>query len=132
MFEVKISGVIREPLTSRYIMMLEPVDDTGSDVVIPVGKFEAENIHSRRCTGGNCKKSPFDILSPILNWTDSVTFEKLVIDNCDCGIFTAKLYISVGGTQRIIDCRPSDGVVLAIDRKLPVFVSKVLTCPEVD
>lgn len=130
MYEVKVTGVVKEPLTSRYIMMLESMDGTGSDVLIPVGKFEAENIHSRKCKNGSCKKSPYDILTPILNWVDTVKFNKLVIDNCDCGIFTAKLYISVNGSDRIVDCRPSDGIVLALDRSVPVFVSKVLTCPE--
>lgn len=130
MYEVKVTGVVREPLTSRYIMMLESLDDFSSDVLIPVGKFEAENINSRKCSSGNCKKSPFDILTPILNWAESVKFEKLVIDSCDCGIFTAKLYAQVDGEPRIIDCRPSDGVVLALDRAIPVYVSRVVTCSE--
>lgn len=128
MFQVNVAGVIREPLTSRYIMMLEAADENGTDLLIPVGKFEAENISSRKCSGGNCKKSPFDILTPILNWSDTIDFHKLVIDNCACGIFTAKLYLSVGGEEKVMDCRPSDGVVLALDRAIPVYVSKVLTC----
>jgi len=126
MFEVTVASVIREPLTSRYIMMLEPSGEDGVDVLIPVGKFEAENIHSRKCENGVCKKSPFDILSPILDNASTVTFDKLVIDDCDCGIFTAKLYIKVNGIEKIYDCRPSDGVVLALDRHIPVFVAK--TC----
>ncbi len=56
MYQVKVSGVIREPLTSRYIMMLDAENGTDGGIVIPVGKFEAENIHSRRCTGNDCKK----------------------------------------------------------------------------
>ncbi|PLX66117.1 MAG: hypothetical protein C0603_11925 [Denitrovibrio sp.] len=130
MYQVKVSGVIREPLTSRYIMMLDAEDSSNDSIVIPVGKFEAENIHSRKCSGGDCKKSPYDILSPILDSIDSVEFDKLVIDDCDCGIFTAKLYFSANGTAKILDCRPSDGVVLALDRSIPVYISKVLTCPE--
>jgi len=130
MYQVNISGVVREPLTSRYIMMLESRTEDGGDVLIPVGKFEAENISSRKCSNGNCKKSPYDILSPILDEVTSVTFDRLVIDDCDCGIFTAKLYYKMSGEERIMDCRPSDGVVLALDRGIPVFVSKILTCPE--
>lgn len=130
MYEVNISGVVKEPLTSRYIMMLEAKHIENEDVLIPVGKFEAENIHSRKCSNGHCKKSPYDILTPILNSVDSVKFDKLVIDNCDCGIYTAKLYAQVNGADMLIDCRPSDGVVLALDRSIPVFVSKVLTCPQ--
>lgn len=61
---------------------------------------------------------------------DTVKFDKLVIDDCDCGIFTAKLYFSSNGKETIIDCRPSDGVVLALDRSIPIYVAKVLTCPE--
>lgn len=130
MYQVNVAGVIREPLTSRYMMMLEAISREEQDILIPVGKFEAENISSRKCTSGNCKKSPFDILSPILNWAESISFHKLVIDDCECGIFTAKLYVAVNGEEKIMDCRPSDGVVLALDRSIPVYVAKVLTCPE--
>jgi len=130
MFQVNIAGVMREPLTSRYMMMLEAVNREDSDILIPVGKFEAENISSRKCSDSNCKKSPYDILSPILDWVDSVDFHKLVIDDCECGIFTAKLYLSVEGKEKVMDCRPSDGAVLALDRSIPVYVAKVLTCPE--
>lgn len=130
MFQVNVAGVIREPLTSRYIMMLEPSGDEGMDIMIPVGKFEAENISSRKCPDGKCAKSPYDILSPILDSSDSIEFHKLVIDDCNCGIFTAKLYLTSNGQEIMMDCRPSDGVVLALDRKIPVFVSKVLACPQ--
>ncbi|ADD68612.1 putative cytoplasmic protein [Denitrovibrio acetiphilus DSM 12809] len=130
MYEVNVAGVMREPLTSRYMMMLEAVENSETDILIPVGKFEAENISSRKCSGKDCKKSPYDILTPILDWVDSAVFNKLVIDDCECGIFTAKLYLTVNGEEKIMDCRPSDGVVLALDRSIPVFVAKVLTCSE--
>jgi bifunctional DNase/RNase len=128
MFEVNVQSVIREPLTSRYLMMLEPVSGDFDTVIIPVGKYEAENIHSRKCEGSECKKSAFDILSPILDSVDTVKFEKLIIDDCDCGIFTAKLVMDIKGEETVMDCRPSDGVVLALDREIPIFISKVL-CP---
>jgi len=130
MFKVNVAGVIREPLTSRYIMMLESAEDIGTDVLIPVGKFEAENISSRKCPNGKCAKSPFDILSPILDSSESVEFDKLVIDDCCCGIFTAKLYLKSKGEDIVMDCRPSDGVVLALDREIPVYVAKIVTCPQ--
>lgn len=132
MYQVNVAGVMREPLTSRYMMMLEAINREEQDILIPVGKFEAENISSRKCTSGNCKKSPYDILSPILDWVENLEFHKLIIDDCDCGIFTAKLYVTAGTESKVIDCRPSDGVVLALDRSIPVYVAKVLTCPEVD
>jgi len=130
MYEVKVAGVIKEPLTARYIMILESKDIVEEDVVIPVGKFEAENIHSRKCQGKTCRPSPYDMLTPILNWVDTVKFDKLVIDDCDCGIFTAKLCMKVNGVDKVMDCRPSDGIVLALDRSIPIYVAKVLTCPE--
>ena len=130
MFKVNVAGVIREPLTSRYIMMLETAEDNGTDIMIPVGKFEAENISSRKCPSGKCAKSPFDILTPVLDASNSVEFSKLVIDDCCCGIFTAKLYLNADGKEIVMDCRPSDGVVLALDRSIPVYVAKVLDCPQ--
>jgi len=126
MFEVNVQNVIREPLTSRYLMILEAKSDEFDSVIIPVGKFEASNIHSRKCKDVNCKKSAFDILTPILDTVKGVSFDKLIIDDCDCGIFTAKLHMVAGGEEKILDCRPSDGVVLALDRDIPIYISKVL------
>lgn len=128
MFEVNVQSVVREPLTSRYLMILEPVSEEFESVIIPVGKSEAETIHSRKCETGNCRKSAFDILTPILNDSESISFDKLVIDDCDCGIFTAKLHFEISGESHVMDCRPSDGVVLSLDREMPIFISKVLTC----
>lgn len=130
MYEVKIAGVIREPLTSRYMLILDSLSEGDDDLFIPVGKFEASNISSRTCSDGKCPPSPYDILSPILDCSISAEFEKLVIDDCDCGIYTAKLYMKIDGKQKVMDCRPSDGAVLALDRSIPVFIAKVLTCPE--
>ncbi|PLX68355.1 MAG: hypothetical protein C0602_09245 [Denitrovibrio sp.] len=128
MFQVNVAGVIREPLTSRYMMMLESLEESGNDILIPVGKFEAQNISSRKCPDGNCPQSPYDILSPMLDSSGSIEFSKLVIDDCCGGIFTAKLYLKTKDEDIVMDCRPSDGVVLALDRSIPVYVSKVLTC----
>ncbi|TCK58340.1 bifunctional nuclease family protein [Seleniivibrio woodruffii] len=132
MYEVKVYKVMREPLTSRYLLILDAVDQTEESVLIPIGKFEAENIHSRKCTGTGCRKSAYDMLSPILDGLDNVTFEKLVIDNCDCGIYKANLFMTAGGKDFRIDCRPSDGVVLAMDRNIPIYVKHPHECCEIN
>ena len=128
MYEVTVYKVVKEPLTSRYIMMLDPVDKQEPSVMIPVGKKEAENIHSRKCEKGQCTCSAYDVLTPILDCLKNVKFEKLLIEDCSCGSFTAGLYMNVGGTEKVLDCRPSDGVVLALDRHIPIYVKKVDIC----
>ncbi|MGE4319751.1 MAG: bifunctional nuclease family protein [Deferribacterales bacterium] len=128
MYEVTVYKVVKEPLTSRYIMMLDPVDKAESSVLIPIGKKEAENIHSRKCEAGKCTSSAYDILTPIMNSLKSVTFDKLLIEDCECGRFTAGLYMTVSGSEKVLDCRPSDGVVLALDRNIPIYIKRVTTC----
>lgn len=128
MYEVSVYNVIREPLTSRYLMMLDAVDSLENSVLIPIGKNEAENIHSMKCSGGCCKGSPFDILSPILSSMPDVSLEKLVIKDCTCGVYRANLHMTADGEKKVIDCRPSDGVALAMTRGLPIFVEKVADC----
>lgn len=130
MYEVTVYKVVKEPLTSRFMLMLDPVDDAENSVLIPIGMKEAENIHSRKCENGQCNKSAYDMLTPILDAASSVTFEKLVIEDCSCGVFTAGLYMTAGGEDKIIDCRPSDGVVLALDRHIPIYIKKTDTCCE--
>lgn len=130
MYEVTVYKVVKEPLTSRYMLMLDAVEEGEESVLIPVGMKEAENIHSRKCEDGKCNKSAYDVLTPILDVVSSVAFNRLVIENCSCGVFTAMLYMTAGGQEKIIDCRPSDGVVLALDRKIPIFIKRTDICCE--
>lgn len=128
MYEVKVYNVVREPLTSRYLMMLDAVDSLEDSVLIPIGKNEAENIHSMKCSGGCCKGSPFDILTPILSSLSDVSLEKLVIEDCTCGVYRANLHMMTADGEKVIDCRPSDGVTLAMTSRVPIFVEKVADC----
>lgn len=128
MYEVKVYKVVREPLTSRYVMMLDAVDNMENSVLIPICKNDAENISSIQCHGDHCKKSAFDMLSPILDCLPDVVLERLVIEDCDCGRFKADLFMTVDGDEKTIDCRPSDGVALAMERNFPIFVKRVQNC----
>jgi uncharacterized protein len=52
--------------------------------------------------------------------------ERLVIDELDAGQFKAALELTAlrGGTRRMVDSRPSDGLVLALRHGAPIVVAR--------
>jgi RHS repeat-associated protein len=56
--------------------------------------------------------------------------ENLVIDHCSYGEhemwYEAKLHISQSNLEKVVDLRPSDGLVLAVISNAPIYVSNVV------
>ena len=64
----------------------------------------------------------YDMISSIINLSDGIDISRIIIDSCDeCGVFYAKLVLSVNGNEKIIDCRPSDAVAVGIRLNVPIF-----------
>jgi bifunctional DNase/RNase len=121
MYEAGVKCVIKEPITSRYVMMLETI--CGQYLIpITIGTFEAEAIYQELNKIPSPRPMTYEFISGILKVLHGVTVENVVIDNVNKGIFTAKLYLSSGGNSALVDCRPSDAVALALHMQVPVYV----------
>ncbi|MDD1679192.1 MAG: bifunctional nuclease family protein [Methanomicrobiales archaeon] len=53
----------------------------------------------------------------------SITMISLRIDALDDGVFFANLVIRQGDREEILDCRPSDGIAIALRMKSPILVA---------
>jgi bifunctional DNase/RNase len=123
MIEVGIKCVMREPLTSRYIILLESM--AGLEILpIPVSEESANTIHSILSGCHKDDKNIFGLMHTIMKLYGDANPERVVIDGYEEGVFTAKVYIIVNGEEKIVDARPSDAVRFAITSEVPVYVQK--------
>ncbi|MCX6684669.1 MAG: bifunctional nuclease family protein [Methanoregula sp.] len=56
----------------------------------------------------------------------SITLRFLQIDSIENGVFYAQLVISGDHHEEYIDCRPSDGIALALRGEAPIFVDEAV------
>jgi bifunctional DNase/RNase len=54
----------------------------------------------------------------------SLTMRYLQIDSIEDGVYYAQLVMSSGQQDEYIDCRPSDGIALALRSDIPIFVEE--------
>jgi bifunctional DNase/RNase len=54
----------------------------------------------------------------------SITLHSLQIDSIEEGVYYAQLTLSEGSHEEHIDCRPSDGIALALRAGVPIFVDE--------
>lgn len=127
MIETSVKCVIKEPVTSRYILVLETLC---GHYLIPVyiGGFEAESIYCIL----NHIKSPrpmtYDFISGILGFMDEVNVDRVIVDRYEDGVYKASVYFISNKQEKKVDCRPSDAVSLALKLGTPVYVEdEVLT-----
>jgi bifunctional DNase/RNase len=56
----------------------------------------------------------------------SITLRFLQIDSIENGIYYAQLVLSANHHEEYIDCRPSDGIALALRGESPIFVDETV------
>jgi bifunctional DNase/RNase len=54
----------------------------------------------------------------------NATVTALSIDSLEDGIFYAKLHVRLNGGVEVVDCRPSDGIAIALRTLAPITVEE--------
>ena len=125
MFEAGVKCVIKEPITSRYMMMLETI--CGRYLIpVTIGTYDAEAIYQELNKIPTPRPMTHQFISQIISVLDNVVIENAVIDGVKHGVFSAKLNLRNGDVSKSIDCRPSDAVAVALHLKIPVYVKEEL------
>ena len=122
LMEVKVMGIVVDPKASNPVVVL--VDLSGQKALpIWIGVFEAEAI-SRGLEGVmTLRPMTHDLMKQILD-TFQVTINRVIIHDLKENTFYANLYLNVGGTELVVDSRPSDAIALAVRVKAPIFVAE--------
>jgi bifunctional DNase/RNase len=97
----------------------------GSDRVLPIfiGIWEAVSINS--ALNHELLPRPFthDLFIDLCGKC-SITLRHLQIDNIEDGVYYAQLVFVTAGREDYLDCRPSDGIALALRGNVPIFVEE--------
>lgn len=97
----------------------------GSDRMLPIfiGIWEAVSINSAKNKEILPRPFTHDLFLDLCT-KFSITFRFLQIDSLEDGVYYAQLVLARDNHDEYIDCRPSDGIALALRGEIPIFVEE--------
>lgn len=113
--------IIKEPVASRYLMLLQDNMEKERYLQIYIGDKEGETVASWERNIVPPRPMTYDLITEILNLSDNVVLEKILIDGCNQDVFYAKMYFNVNGLEKVIDCRPSDAIAIGLKMNVPIY-----------
>lgn len=122
MIEVRIRGLMMDPVTNMPIVVLK---DIHGEAVVPiwVGIFEANAIALEIEKTTTPRPMTHDLMIQLLRSTDAV-LRRVVITELKDDTFYAVLWMERGGEWTSMDARPSDALALALRMDCPIFVAE--------
>jgi hypothetical protein len=119
-----VIGLVQGTTEGNYSLLLQAEN---SDLRMPIliGSFEAQAI--ALAIEGKQLKRPLthDLLASFIT-LGNIQLTRLVIHGLIEGVFYAHLYYKSDGEEQFINCRPSDGVALAVKFGMPISINKEL------
>ncbi|MHB9134036.1 MAG: bifunctional nuclease family protein [Armatimonadota bacterium] len=105
------------------------VDGDGRQLQIPIGLCEALSIQLS-ITGTNIERPlTHNLLLTLAERLDAPIYQ-VVIDDYSQGTYFARLVLNSPEGQQSIDCRPSDGIAMAIRAGAPVLATEMVMSGE--
>jgi uncharacterized protein len=99
--------------------------DTGEETCIPIfiGLWEAISINNALNNEITPRPHTHDLFVDFLN-RYHITMKALTIDSLDDGVFYAKMVLLHEEREELLDCRPSDGIAMALRCRAGIFLDK--------
>ncbi len=113
--------IIKEPVQSRYLMLLQDKMEKDRYLQIYIGEREGETVASWENDAVPPRPMTYDLIAEILNLSNNIVLEKILIDGCNQNVFYAKMCFNVDGVEKIIDCRPSDAIAVGLKMGVPIY-----------
>ena len=123
MVHVELSKIIiDEKRQDQIIVLREKEGDRQFPIVI--GFLEASSIKMKISGVKVPRPLTHDLLLSTIHGLEA-NLDKLYIDKLVSNTFHAKLVLTTkDGQKKMIDCRPSDGIALAVRSQTPIFVEE--------
>ncbi len=120
--EMKIRGLVMDPMTNMPIVLLKEQD---SDTVLPiwVGIYEANAIALEIEKVSTPRPMTHDLLKNLLIGLET-TVRKVVVTELRDDTFFAVIWLEREGQAISIDSRPSDALALALRMDCPIYVEE--------
>ena len=122
LIEMKVEGLLFDPRSNMYILLLKEVD--GPDTLpIWIGKPEADSIALAIGKVATTRHLTHDL---ICNMIDALIVKttRIVVTQIMDNTYYALIYVTDGKKEVPIDARPSDAVAVALRSNAPIFIEQ--------
>ncbi len=121
MVEMELNKIVIDEKRHDQLIVLK--EKNGNRVLpIVIGLAEASSIKLKISGLPSPRPLTHDLLHTIIS-NLGANIEKIVIDKLEDNIFHAKMVLKTKSADiKIIDCRPSDSIALAVRAHAPIFV----------
>ncbi len=122
MKEVKVKGLAFDKRNNTPVVILEIPN---SPLVLPIwiGSCEAFALSLAMQKAEFPRPLTHDLILNVISAFKGAP-EKIFIDSLEENTYKAKLILKNGDTTMEIDCRPSDGIIVATKRDLPIYTTE--------
>ena len=119
----EVKGVFMAISDAATVPLVILSDGTGRLLPIFIGIWEAVSINSARNREVLPRPFTHDLFLDLCG-KFSITLRSLQIDSIDDGVYYAQLVFVNNGHEEYLDCRPSDGIALALRGDVPIFADE--------
>ncbi len=123
----EVKGVFVAMNDATTVPLVVLTDGGEQSLPIFIGLWEAVSINSAKNKEILSRPFTHDLFLDLVT-KFSITIHYLQIDSIEDGVYYAQLVLSADHHKEYLDCRPSDGIALALRADVPIFVDEnVLT-----
>ena len=115
---------VEVPANTPMVLLQSQLDDQRL-LPIYIGTSEASSIHYALEGIDPPRPLTHDLFVGVLGHLDT-EIDRVVITEVRDHTYYAQLHLSVGGDARVVDCRPSDAIALAVRTGAPIFADDEL------
>ncbi|HSQ35060.1 MAG TPA: bifunctional nuclease family protein [Candidatus Binatia bacterium] len=120
--EVNIVGLIMDKISKSPVMVLKPLNDK-KIIPIWIGVSEANSIALELENIPSPRPMAHDLIKCIMDDQEAMLTRVVITDIVE-NTYYAELVLEKDGREKIIDCRPSDAVALALKNGVKIYVSR--------
>lgn len=118
---MNLVGLIMDQVSKSPVMVLKALD--GQKVIpIWIGLSEANAIAMELENVCSPRPMTHDLMKNIMQDLEAVLARVIITDIVE-NTYYAELHIEKDGCEKVIDCRPSDAVALALKNRAKIFVT---------
>ena len=122
MKQMKIEGLLFDPRSNMYILLLKEIN--GNDTLpIWIGKPEADSIALAMGKIATPRPLTHDLIKNFI-YELKMKITKIVISDIIENTYYAGIYVENSGEEIPIDSRPSDAIAVAIRVNAPIYVDE--------
>jgi bifunctional DNase/RNase len=119
----EVQGVFVAFNNATTVPLVILADGDGRVLPIFIGIWEAVSINSARIKEVLPRPFTHDLFVDLCAKFE-ITLRSLQIDSIDNGVYYAQLVLVSDHHEEYLDCRPSDGIAVALRAGVPIFVDE--------